>query len=169
MKIPKIISSWSCSINGTSYLGRAESLQLPQLKSVEAEISGCGYYAKQKVSIGLEPLTAKFVFHDISESVFQTYGVGDAIGVIAKASCGVPGSKDCEPLVAVFHGRFSEIDIGELKANEVSGKVTATMNVVRYTLTKNNIPLVVADLENNIFNLHGLGDTLQNTKNLIGA
>ncbi len=166
MKLPKIISSWSCSINGTSYLGRAESLQLPQLKSVEAEISGCGYYAKQKVQIGIEPLTAKFVFHDISDSVFQTFGIGDVIGVIARASCGV--GKDAEPLVAVFHGRFSEIDIGELKANEVSGKVTATMNVVRYTLTKNNIPLVVADLENSIFGLANI-DQLQNNRNLIGA
>lgn len=167
MSLPKVVSSWNVSINGVGFLGRVESLQLPQIKSIDAEISGCGYYAKQKVSIGIEPLTAKFVFHEINAEIFSTYGLGDVIGVIAKASCGV--GKDAEPLVAVFHGRFGELEIGEFKANEISGKVTATMNVVRYSLTRNNIPLVIADLENNVFNLTGLGDTLETTRNLIGA
>jgi uncharacterized protein len=159
MAIAKVLTSWTVSINGISYLGRCESIELPTVKEITEDIIGCGLYVKSKVSVGLEPMSSKFVFLEIDPFIFNTYGLAaDTVGVICKGA--LRNDKEVTSLTAIMHGRWEEISMSELKAGQISGKVTATMSVKRYELFIGAIPALIVDAELNILNLKDIGDTL---------
>ena len=162
--IPKIISSWTVSINGKGYLGLAETLDLPELKAITTDVHGAGMTIKNKVVTGYEPLTCKITFLEICPNVFATFGLGDVVGVICKAAL---GTSDAEPLTAIMHGRFHELTTETFKMGEIS-KTNAVMDVKRYTLLRNNIPITVIDTENNILNFKGI-DPLTKTREILGV
>ena len=162
--IPKIVTNWSVSINGKSHLGNCEKLTLPAVKPIKEEIAGCGWLSKRSVVVGMEKMVAKFVFHSISEEVFYGFALGhDIIMVTAKAALGT--GANAEPLTAVLHGNFDEIEPLEFEAMKATGKFTCQMDVTRFVVTKNGLPLMAADVDNQVFSINGIDKFL--TKNLI--
>ena len=163
--IPKLVSSWTISINGKGFLGKAESIDLPELKAITQDVQGAGMTIKNKVVVGYEPMTCKITFLEIDPELYTTFGLGDVVGIICKAALG--NGKDSEPLTAIMHGRFHELSTETFKMGEVS-KTTAVMDVKRYTLLRNEVPMTVIDTENNIVNLSGV-DSLEQTRTILGV
>lgn len=167
MSLPKVITNWNVSIQGKSYLGLAESIELPNLKETTQEVHCGGMYGKRQIVTGVEPLSCKMVFVEVLDPViFSSFGLGDVVGLICKASIG--HGKDAEPLTAILHGAFREITTEAFKMGEIP-KTTVTMDVRRYSLLRNNIPITAIDLDNNIINLKGAGDILEQTRSLLGV
>ena len=54
MATPKVVTSWDLSVDGVGFLGKAESIQLPEVEEITEEIRGAGSAGPRKIPMGVK-------------------------------------------------------------------------------------------------------------------
>jgi uncharacterized protein len=155
--------------NGTSLLGMAEEVELPQPKSVMVEHKGLGNWGKMKLPAGLDNMEAKIKWSSYYPQVLgfamlpmamtplmiradvQQYGPG---GLIAEV-----------PLVAQLTAYFHEMPMGKLVKHENSDNSSA-LTVYYYKLSIANQDQVEIDVMANVYKVQGVDQLAQFRANL---
>ena len=167
MAKPRVITSWDLSIDGVGFLGKAESIQLPEVEEITEELRGCGTNGPMKVPMGYKIGDCTLKSLEITPLFYQLFGIsGNAAGLICKAAMRADMGKEI-PLVAVLHGRFNKISTDAFEMGKVP-RQEAVLTPVRYSLTINHQPALVIDLENDVWNLAGSNNLAGSIKNILG-
>ena len=167
MATPKVVTSWDLSVDGVGFLGKAESIQLPEVEEITEEIRGAGSAGPRKIPMGVKLGDCTLKSLEITPLFYQLFGLsGDAAGLICKAAMRAEMGKEV-PLVAILHGRFNKISMDAFEVGKIP-RQESILTPVRYSLTIGNQPALVVDLENDKWNLAGANDLTSGIKNLLG-
>jgi P2 family phage contractile tail tube protein len=147
-------------LNGTTnLLGRAEEIELPQIKLVMVEHKGLGLFGKLKYPAGHDVLEAKVkwasFYPEVMGAVFQPFK-STALMVRADVQqMGADGLVSEVPLVALLTGIFHEMIGGKLVKHENSDTPSA-MTVYYYKLMLEGIDQVEVAPAAGIFKVNGV-------------
>ena len=167
MATAKVLTSWDLSVDGVGFLGKAESIQLPEVEEITEEIRGCGKSGPLKIPMGMKLGDCTLKSLEITPLFYQLFGLaGEAVGLICKAGMRAEMGQEV-PLVAILHGRFNKVSTDAFEAGKVP-RQEAILTPVRYSLTIGGQPALVIDLENDVWNLAGGNDLTSGIKNLLG-
>ena len=169
MAVPKVLTSWDVSIDGIGFVGVADSFKPPKLEEKIEEVWGCGHSCAHRIPVGFEAMSCEISLLEITPLVYQLFGFRGSVGVIILTASLRSDEEKTTPLQMVLNGRFSKIELDSFEMGKIP-KQMITMDVRRMAMTIDNQPAVIFDSENNILNLHDIGDRLADIrKNLIGA
>ena len=167
MAKPRVVTSWDLSVDGVGFLGKAESIQLPEIEEITEEVRGCGTNGPMDVPMGMKLGECTLKSLEITPLFYQLFGLsGNAAGLICKAAMRADMGQEI-PLVAIMHGRFKKISTDAFEMGKIP-RQEAILKPVRYSLTINNQPALVIDLENDVWNLAGGNNLAAGIKNLLG-
>ncbi|MCK5354513.1 MAG: phage major tail tube protein [Methyloprofundus sp.] len=136
--LPKIIKNSNLFVEGGSFMGRADELVLPKLSRKMEEYRGAGMNAPVEIDMGSEKLEAEFSLKEFSKDILLQYGIVDSSGVAVRfraAALREDSSGDTDAIEIVMRGRWRELDMGSLKAGDVSVmKVAVAVSYYKYIL-----------------------------------
>ncbi|WP_372069788.1 phage major tail tube protein (plasmid) [Tistrella mobilis] len=132
--IPKTLRACALYVDGTGYLGRANSLTLPKLTIKTEEHRAGGMDAPIELDMGLEKLEASFEMADMSATLMGHFGLfGGEVGITARGAASDGTGTDT--VIAEMRGRFKEVDLGDWKPGDKSAtKVSAALSYYRLTV-----------------------------------
>jgi hypothetical protein len=146
-------------LNGESMLGRAEEVDLPDIKTTMADHKALGMQGKMELPNGVDKLEASFkwnsIYPDVMALVPNPYV---AISVQVRASVETWDGTGCSqqvPLVTYLTGSFKEFSAGKFKPRE-NAEFPSKMNVTYIKQNLNGVDLFEIDMLNNIYNVNGV-------------
>ena len=158
-------------LNGTDFIGRAEEIDLPKIKTKTSDAKGLGMMGELVLPGGLDKMESRIKFNSVyADAIKVIANPRKAATVICRASLEVwdqTGVSAEQPVKAELRGFFKDSDSGKLKGRE-SAEAEATLDVFYYKLTINEEELVEIDVMNNIWKVAG-EDILANYKTNIGG
>ncbi len=170
VEISKVINA-AVFVDGESFIGRAEEVDLPKVKFKFSDTKGLGLYGEAELPSGLDKMEARIKFNSLYPSFTALAANPFKLRtVIVRASQQVwdqNGVSREAPIKAEMRGFFREWDTGNIKGGE-SAEAEATLSVIYYKLEADGNEIVEVDVFNNIYKVEGQ-DILQQFKQNIGS
>ena len=158
-------------MDGNNLLGRAEEIQLPQIKHKMADHKALGMVGSAEFFAGIDKLESKIKWNALYPEVLKkAANPFKTIQLQARASLETYNSmgKLAEvPAVAYLSGTFKEFPLGNFKANE-NAEYETTMSVNYAKLIVDGEEIFEIDVLENIYKVEGV-DILEIYRNNIGA
>lgn len=158
-------------LDGNNLLGRAEEIQLPQIKHKMAEHKALGMIGSAEFFSGIDKLEAKIKWNALYPEVFQTCANPfKAVQIQVRASLETYnglGKVQEVPAVAFITGTFKEFPTGTFKPGE-NAEFETSMSVNYVKLSIDGEEIMEIDVLENIYKVGG-EDILENYKNNIGG
>lgn len=169
MALPKKLKYFNTFVNGTSYIGEAESVTLPKLTQKLETYRGAGMPGAVKINLGLDDdaLDMEFTMGGLAESLTKQLG-----GSINKTNLRFAGAfqKDDSDEYIKYEvevtGRLKEEDSGEQKQGE-STQIKYSMANTYYKLTIDGSEVFEVDIINMIYKVDGV-DLIKSARQAIG-
>jgi P2 family phage contractile tail tube protein len=147
MQLPQILRNMNLYVNGRSHAGVIGELMLPKLKLKTEDFQGGGMDAPIEIEVGMEKLEASATIHEYDAATYAMFGLTDGNQVNITARGALTQGDQVVPIVVVMHGSWNEIDPGTWKVGQkVEQKIS--MNLKYYSLSINNLPVVLIDIPN---------------------
>ena len=158
-------------MNGNNLLGRAEEVQLPQIKHKMAEHKALGMVGSAEFFAGIDKLECKIKWNALYPNVLkQCASPFNSVMIQVRASLETYNSSGRiaeVPAVAFLTGTFKEFPMGNIKPHE-NAEYETTMAVTYAKLVVDRQDVFEIDVLQNIYKV-GLVDMLSNFKRNIGA
>ncbi len=158
-------------LNGVNLLGRAEEVQLPQIKHKMAEHKALGMVGSAEFFSGIDKLECKIKWNALYPQVLTVCSnpfTASMLQVRANLETyGSTGKIEEVPATAFIIGTFKEFPLGTIKAQENADYETA-MAVTYAKLIVNKIPIFEIDVLQNIYKVGNI-DILKKFKSNTGA
>ncbi len=158
-------------MNGTNLLGRAEEVQLPQIKHKMAEHKALGMVGSAEFFAGIEKLECKIKWNALYPNVLRTCSNPFMAAMIqVRASLETYnglGRVSEVPATAFLIGTFKEFPLGNIKPGE-NAEYETTMAVTYAKLIVDSQEIFEIDILHNIYKTGPL-DLLSKFKKNIGA
>ncbi len=146
--IPNYLTGMTVFIDGVGLLGSAKTVKLPTVEQNRETITAGGF--EHSVNTGVfKEMEAELVLSEYNETIYNAWM--SKMPIVVKGSIKAKG--ESYPVMAVFKGERI-IDDGTLEQGK---EVTRTVKVKCdfYSLTVNNVPQVLLDVENMIAQIQG--------------
>ena len=160
MKINKLTNA-NVYMNGVNLLGRAEEIQLPQIKHKMAEHKALGMVGSAEFFAGIDKLECKIKWNALYPEVLMT-----ASNPFLSTMIQVRASLEA-PATAFLIGTFKEFPLGTLKPHE-NAEYETTMSVTYAKLIVDGIEIFEIDVLENIYKVNVI-DMLSQFKKNTGA
>jgi hypothetical protein len=158
-------------VNGGQMLGRAEEVDLPDIKTVQAEHKAVGLIGKLELPSGLDKLEASFKWNSFYSDVFTAIAnpfTAVSIQVRASLETWAGGSRVSEvPLIVFLTGTFKEFTAGKFKQHE-NAEFPSKMNVTYIKKIVNGVDIYEIDVLANIWKVNDV-DLLATYRTNIGG
>lgn len=158
-------------LNGTNLLGRAEEVQLPQIKHKMAEHKALGMVGSAEFFSGIDKMECKIKWNALYPAVLATCSNPfNAAMIQVRASLETyngTGRISEVPATAFIIGTFKEFPLGNIKPQE-NAEYETTMAVTYAKLIVNKVEVFEIDVLQNIYKV-GMVDVLSQFKKNIGA
>jgi P2 family phage contractile tail tube protein len=158
-------------IDGNSLLGRAEEIQLPQIKSLMQEHKALGMVGKAEFFAGLDKMDAKIKWASMYADVLaKAANPMKTVQLQVRASLETyeaNGRTTEAPVVAMLTGAFKTLPMGTYKQHENS-EFETEMSVYYAKLTVGGTDIVEIDVLANIYKVSGV-DVLATYRANIGG
>ena len=158
-------------MNGTNLLGRAEEVQLPQIKHKMAEHKALGMVGSAEFFSGIDKLECKIKWNALYPNVLRTCAnpfLATMIQVRASLETYDGTGRIAEvPATAFLIGTFKEFPLGNIKPHE-NAEYETTMAVTYAKLIVDKQEIFEIDVLHNIYKVGPL-DMLTKFKNNTGA
>ena len=166
MNLPQVLRNMNLYVDGRSHAGVIGELVLPKLKLKTEDFQGGGMDAPIEIEMGMEKLEASATIHEYDATTYVMFGLTDGSKVNITARGALKQGDKVVPVSVVMHGSWNEIDPGSWKVGQkVEQKVM--MNLEYYSLSINNLPVVLIDIPN-MKRIIGGKDALAEIKAAIG-
>ena len=170
IQINKLINA-NIYMNGNNLLGRAEEIQLPQIKHKMAEHKALGMVGSAEFFAGIDKLECKIKWNALYPDVLRTCAnpfVAIAIQVRASLETYNGAGRISEvPAVAYISGTFKEFPLGTIKPGD-NAEYETSMSVTYAKLVVNGEEIFEIDVLENIYKV-GSVDILSMYKSNIGG
>ena len=170
IKINKLTNA-NVYLNGVNLLGRAEEVQLPQIKHKTAEHKALGMVGSAEFFSGIDKLECKIKWNALYPEVLLASATPFSSAMIqVRASLETyNGSGKIEevPAIAFIIGTFKEFPLGTVKPQE-NAEYETTLSVTYSKLVVNGTELFEIDVLENIYKVNGV-DILKQFKKNIGG
>ena len=170
MKINKLTNA-NVYMNGVNLLGRAEEIQLPQIKHKMAEHKALGMVGSAEFFAGIDKLECKIKWNALYPEVLMTASnpfLSTMIQVRASLETYNGMGRISEaPATAFLIGTFKEFPLGTLKPHE-NPEYETTMSVTYAKLIVDGIEIFEIDVLENIYKVNVI-DMLSQFKKNTGA
>jgi len=158
-------------LNGTNLLGRAEEVQLPQIKHKTAEHKALGMIGSAEFFSGIDKMECKIKWNALYPEVFRTCANPfNAAMLQVRASLETyngTGRVSEVPATAFIIGTFKEFPLGNIKPHE-NAEYETTLAVTYAKLVVDGQDIFEIDVLQNIYKV-GLIDMLTQFKQNTGA
>ncbi len=146
--IPHFLTGMTVFVDGVGLLGTVKTVALPKVEHMRETITAGGF--ERSIATGVfKAMECEITLSEYSETVYNSWLA--QIPIVIKGSVKEKGKN--YPVVAVVKGE-RDIDDGTWETNkEVERKVKIYVDF--YSLTINNVPQVLLDVENMIANIQG--------------
>ena len=170
IKINKLTNA-NVYLNGVNLLGRAEEVQLPQIKHKTAEHKALGMVGSAEFFSGIDKLECKIKWNALYPEVLLASATPfNSVMIQVRASLETyNGSGKIEevPANAFIIGTFKEFPLGTIKPQE-NAEYETTLAVTYSKLVVNGAELFEIDVLENIYKVNG-NDILKEFKKNIGG
>lgn len=170
IQINKLINA-NIYMNGNNFLGRAEEVQLPQIKHKMAEHKALGMIGSPEFFSCVDKLECKIKWNSLYPDVLKTCAnpfISTAIQVRASLETYNGSGRISEvPAVAYISGTFKEFPLGTIKPGD-NAEYETTMAVTYAKLVVNGEEIFEIDVLENIYKV-GAVDILGTYKSNIGG
>ena len=170
IKINKLTNA-NVYLNGINLLGRAEEVQLPQIKHKLAEHKALGMVGSAEFFSGIDKLECNIKWNALYPEVFLASATPFTASMIqVRASLETyngTGRIEEVPATAFIIGTFKEFPLGTIKPHE-NAEYETSMSVTYAKLVVDGVPLFEIDVLENIYKVGGI-DMLTKYKKNIGA
>lgn len=165
--IPRVLRNYNCYLNGVSFAGRVDEVELPELSVKTEEHRGGGMDGTAELDMGMEAMTAKITLAEHIAEAIKTFGRmdGNATRLQFRGAVQRDGERAI-PLVVDMHGGMKKLGMGSWKAGD-KATVEEEMSIRYYKLTLGNEELVEIDVDNMIRKIGGV-DELESIRAAIG-
>ena len=157
-------------IDGNSFIGRAEEIELPNIKVKTNEHKPLGLIGSIELPAGLEKMEAKIKWNSLYKDVLvKSANPFKAVSIQCRGSLeeyDSSGRASEKPAIAYLTGIFKETPGGNFKQHEPV-KGDSSMSISYYKLTIDNEDIYEIDVTANIFKVNG-EDILANYRSNIG-
>ena len=158
-------------MNGNNLLGRAEEVNLPQIKHKMAEHKALGMVGSAEFFAGIDKLECKIKWNALYPNVLKECASPfNAVMIQVRASLETyngTGRIEEVPAVAFLTGTFKEFPMGNIKPQD-NAEYETQMSVTYAKLVVNRQDIFEIDVLQNIYKVGGI-DMLANFKRNIGA
>lgn len=146
-------------IDGTSFLGRAQEIDLPEIKAVMSDHSALGLQGKIELPSGFDKLEAKIKWNAFYPDVIKrTSNPYKAVKLMAKCSVETYEGGDLvqrQGSTIYLTGQFKQIPMGKFKQND-NVELDSGISVTYVKLEHNGETLIEFDAMANIFKINGV-------------
>ena len=170
IKINKLTNA-NVYLNGVNLLGRAEEVQLPQIKHKMAEHKALGMIGSAEFFSGIDKLECKIKWNALYPEVLLTAASPFTAAMLqVRANLETyngMGKIEEVPATAFIIGTFKEFPLGTIKPHD-NAEYETTMSVTYAKLVVDSIDIFEIDVLENIYKVNAV-DTLKNFRKNIGA
>lgn len=170
IEINKLVNA-NIYMNGNNLLGRAEEIQLPQIKIKTAEHKALGMIGSAEFFSGIDKLECKIKWNALYPDVLKTCSNPFTAAMLqVRASLetyNATGRISEVPATAFLIGTFKEFPLGNIKPHE-NAEYETTMAVTYAKLIVDKEEIFEIDVLQNIYKV-GMLDMLSKFKKNIGA
>jgi len=157
-------------VDGTSRLGLAEEITLPEIKSIMSEHKAVGMKGQIELPAGIEKMEAKIKWNSYDAAVMAACGNPTQLVQLQCRSSmeqyEASGKTGEVGIVIHFSGYFKNLPLGSFKANE-QVDITSQLTVQYVKLVIDGDTVVEVDVLANIHNVNGV-DTLATYRQNLG-
>lgn len=164
MKYPHILTNFDLTIDAMDYAGVVEEITLPVIKEKKTEIKTGRSLSVIKVPTGkIEPLEAKITLNEQNPVIYAVIGAGQGVFIAKGTEVSQSGTQ--RNIIATMVGPCETPDFEPWKHGEIS-KLNMTIDVQKYTLLIDGLPVVFIDILAGIMRIGGF-DRSSGTPKLI--
>lgn len=122
MSLPFMLQRFGTYIDGETYIGETEEVELPKLSRIMEAIRTGGMAGPVEVDLGNEKMEASINFGGAVRRALNTYAIGTVDGVQLRWVGAYKSGNLPQPMAVecTMRGQFTEIDFGTAKAGEKS-------------------------------------------------
>ena len=157
-------------LNGASMLGRAEEIDLPDIKAKMADHKALGLFGMFEIPSGVDKLEASFKWNSYYPDVLSVIpNIFSTVSLQVRASVETWDNtgRSAEAAMVVFlSGTFKEFSAGKLKPHD-NADLPSKLNVLYIKQVLNGQELYEIDVLNNIYSVNGV-DQLANYRANLG-
>jgi P2 family phage contractile tail tube protein len=130
-----IVQNFNVLVDGTSYIGQASELELPELKAKTEEVRNAGMLGPVEVPMGYEKLEAKLKMTALDMGAMSLFGIapGKRVSILASAAL-VDHDGTTHSLVATGWALCKMAKIDALKAGEKKSEHSWEFSYDEYTV-----------------------------------
>jgi P2 family phage contractile tail tube protein len=158
-------------MDGNNLLGRAEEINLPQIKHKMSEHKALGMVGSAEFFAGIDKLECKIKWNSLYPEVLKkAANPFKTVQIQARASLETYNSQGKiqeVPAVAYLSGTFKEFPLGNIKAGD-NAEYETTMSVNYAKLTAGGEELFEIDILENIYKVAGIDILAQYRANIGG-
>lgn len=158
-------------INGASFLGKAEEIDLPKITAKMAEHKALGMQGAIELISGFEKMEARIkwnsVYADVMGLMANPYQVHSLQCRSSLENYTAAGRTGEAPVVCFMRGQFKEVPAGNFKQHD-NVEMESRLAVTYMKVEINGVPIVEFDALANIYKVNGV-DILANYRANIGG
>lgn len=156
-------------IDGTSYMGKAREVQLPEIKQKMNENKALGMFGTKKLPAGLEALESRIKWAswlpEVMKKAANPYKPVDIMVRGNYETYSSAGIATEQPAICYMKATFQNIPLGTIQQNE-NVEVETQLAVDYLKLVVNGVELFEVDIDNNIYIVDGVDLLRQFRQNL---
>jgi P2 family phage contractile tail tube protein len=151
MSLGHKVKSFVLHYNGNNYAGMCEDITLPKLARKMEDFRGGGMDVPVKVDVGGEAMSLEFTIGDAIPDLTSRFmeSLVDGIPLRLMAYSEEDDTASVMAIEFAFRGRFSEIDMGELKPGDLT-KTKYKFECAYFKIIKNGVTVIEKDIVKNI-------------------
>ena len=164
MAMPKKVKAFQLFNEGIGKAGMVKNVTLPKLSRKFEEYRADIMDGPIEIDLGGEKLESSFTLEEFDEQILRQWGICNHAGVRLRLMASAE-SDSCgfDDLQVVMHGRWREIDQGDLEGGK-SAEMKVQIAISHYEYLKNGVELVYIDRESGVERVGGTDRTAQRRK-----
>lgn len=165
--LPRTLKNFTAYIDGRGFIGRVETVKLPDLNIKSDEFRAGGMDAPIDLDMGMEKLDCQITLAEYDASVIKLWGLFTAETPIVLRGAVQRQGEDAVPVVIRLQGGVKSLNRGDWQSGQNS-TLQISVNCNRYIETLADEEVVNIDILNNVRIVGGV-DKLASIRAALGA
>ncbi|WP_412057376.1 phage major tail tube protein [Bartonella sp. DGB2] len=163
MALPRLLKHFNLYLDGRSYLGRVDSVTLPNLTVQVESHRAAGMNGPVEIELGLDVMTMQMVISDYDPKLLTLFSTPNT-PLILRGSVQAQGSKE-EPVVISVRGLQKGLNFGQWQGGQKTTQtIDYTLSYFRYE--QDNVEYAEIDIVNMIQRIGGVDQLAAHRTNI---
>ncbi|MGH0004060.1 phage major tail tube protein [Pseudovibrio ascidiaceicola] len=164
-RTPALLRMMRISVDGSGYIGDAESWQPPEIAAITEEVRGSATYGTYLEEMGQQAMQSTLTFKGAPSALFKTYGLlGMGKPIIVRQSKQAQG---VDPIPRTY--KMTAVATSIAQSEQVTGQMdtmTVTFSLNHYEIVEDGKEVLYIDVKNVIHRIFGNDILAAHRKNI---